>query len=113
MNGFENTTISKIAALLNILWWHRNIPRTGFGINAYINHYPDFIIMTKSGKIVLIETKGDDRDNSDSLAKVKLGRIWHNRANHKFQYYMVFQSKDLNVEGCYSINKFLEIIKEL
>ncbi len=113
MNVFEKDVILRVSALPNILWWHRNISRTGFYINGFINHYPDFIVMTKSGKIVLIETKGDDRDNSDSKSKVKLGRIWHNRTDSKFQYYMVFQSKDLSIDGCYSVDRFLELMKEL
>ncbi len=113
MNNFEKDVILRVSGLLNILWWHRNIPRTGFVINGFINHYPDFIVMTKSGKVILIETKGDDRDNSDSEHKAKLGRIWHNRTDSKFQYYMVFQSKDLIIDGCYSIDKFLELMKEL
>ena len=113
MNTFEKDVILRVAALPNILWWHRNISRTGFVINGFINHYPDFIVMTKTGKVILIETKGDDRDNSDSVKKAKLGRIWHNRTDNKFQYYMVFQSKDLNVDGCYCVDKFLELIKEL
>ena len=34
----------------------------------------DFIIVTKKGNVILLETKGDDRDNSDSAAKNRLGR---------------------------------------
>jgi type III restriction enzyme len=78
MNNFETTIITDIAALPNIAFWHRNLGRgKGFSINGYkSNHYPDFIVGTKSGNIILIETKGDDRDNSDSQAKCRLGNKW-------------------------------------
>ena len=54
--------------------------KSGFRINGFINHYPDFIIRTTSGKIIILETKGDDRDNSDSVRKLKLGNAWEKQA---------------------------------
>ena len=73
MNNFESKVLDYVVGLQNIQWWHRIIDRKGFRINGFINHYPDFVVKTKSGKIVMIETKGDDRDNSDSKSKLKLG----------------------------------------
>lgn len=99
--------------LENIKWWHRNISRRGFCINAYINHYPDFIVMTKTGKIVLIETKGDHLENTETKQKLAVGRAWQNLAGPMYKYYMVFQSKDLNIEGAYQFDKFLDILKNL
>lgn len=59
MDGFEYRVISQIANLDNVKYWHRNLERgKGFYINGFINHYPDFIIKMKSGKILLIEVKG-------------------------------------------------------
>ena len=49
---------------LKIRWWHRNIARTGFAINGFINHYPDFIVRTRSGKIGIIEAKGSTSSKS-------------------------------------------------
>lgn len=46
----------------NILFWTRNSDKRGFRINGFINHYPDFIIQTKSGKTIVLETKGDHLD---------------------------------------------------
>ena len=68
MNGLEEKVIMEIGTSPNILFWHRNLDRTkGFYINGYkSNHYPDFILHTKSGKTILLETKGGDRDNTDS-----------------------------------------------
>ena len=62
-NKFETELIQAITGLPNIRWWHRNIARTGFAINGFINHYPGFIVRTCSGKIVIIETKGDSPAN--------------------------------------------------
>lgn len=97
MNGFETAVILEIATLDNILFWHRNLgPGKGFAINGFKNnHYPDFIIVTKKGNVILLETKGDDRDNSDSAAKNRLGRKWAAMAGYNYSYFMVFESKKL------------------
>ena len=36
----------------SVRWWHRNPTsgRNAFCLNAFRNHYPDFIVMTNSGK---------------------------------------------------------------
>lgn len=113
VNGFEYDMVMALTGLENIKWWHRNIARRGFCINAYINHYPDFIVMTKTGKIVLIETKGDHLENTETKQKLAVGRAWQNLAGPMYKYYMVFQSKDLNIEGAYQFDKFLDILKNL
>ena len=38
---------------------------------------------TKMGKIIVLETKGDDRDNSDSELKLKLGKLWAAKAGSR------------------------------
>ncbi len=113
MNNFETTIITDIAALPNIAFWHRNLGRgKGFSINGYkSNHYPDFIVGTKSGKIILIETKGDDRDNSDSQAKCRLGNKWAELAGTKFSYFMVFDKK--TIDGAFNADKARELIRQL
>ena len=113
MNPFEQRVIQKISDLPNVVYWHRNPERgNGFGINGFINHYPDFIVKLQSGKIALIETKGDDRDNSDSLDKIELGSYWSNMAGSStFKYYMVFDKK--KVDGAFTISEVLERLKEL
>lgn len=111
INDFEFKAISTISSLPNIKWWHRNIDRKDFCINGFINHYPDFIVMTNKGKIVAIETKGDHLLNDDSKTKINLGNAWQNFTDDTFRYYMVFENKE--VEGAYSLDKFIEIIKEL
>lgn len=112
INGFEETVISAIANNDNVLFWHRNQERgKGFFINGFINHYPDFIVKLKSGHVLLIETKGDDRDNSDSKRKLKLGKLWANKAGEMFRYYMVFDTKAM--EGAYTVKELLGIISKL
>lgn len=63
MDGPETDMVLKLTGLPNIKWWHRNNQSKGFCLNGAHNHFPDFIVMTTSGKIVLIETKGDHYDN--------------------------------------------------
>ncbi|HLO59211.1 MAG TPA: hypothetical protein VK179_10745 [Bacteroidales bacterium] len=113
MNNFETTVITDIASLSNVAFWHRNLGRgKGFSINGFkSNHYPDFIVVTKSGNIILIETKGDDRDNTDSLAKCRLGNRWAELSGKGFFYFMIFEQK--SVEGSVNISKAKELIKQL
>ena len=111
MNTFELRVLDYVVGLQNIQWWHRIIDRKGFRINGFINHYPDFVVRTKSGKIVMIETKGDDRDNSDSKTKLKLGRSWQAQSGSNYRYFMVFDHKEL--EGAYTVDKFVDVMKSL
>ena len=97
MGHFESRVINDIANLDNIVWWHRNLSRgKGFRINGFLNHYPDFIVKTKLGKIVVIETKGDDRDNSDSELKLKLGKLWEAKAGVECKYMMLFDNNPID-----------------
>lgn len=113
INNFEHKVINEIISMDNVKWWHRNIDRKGLNINGFVNHYPDFIVMTNSGKVLLIETKGDHLENTESRQKVKLGRTWQHQVGSKYRYYMVFESKDLKIEGAYQYDKFIEIVKNL
>ncbi len=113
MNNFEISVVTDISSLANIAFWHRNLGRgKGFAINGYkSNHYPDFIAVTKSGKILLLETKGDDRDNSDSVAKCRLGNKWAELVGNNFRYFMIFDRA--SVEGAYTLDKAKELIRQL
>lgn len=113
MNNGEHELIDAVVALGNVKWWHRIIERKGFRLNGFINHYPDFIVMTKSGKLVLIEYKGDDRDNSDSKRKLNLGRKWQAQSGQNYRYFMVFKNRDFGIDGAYTLDQFVEIMKEL
>ena len=111
MNNFEHRTLDVIAGCDGVLWWHRIIEKNGFHINGFINHYPDFIVMMKSGKIVLVEAKGDDRDNGDSRTKLKLGQTWAAQAGRKFKYFMTFDQN--SIEGAYNLEDFAEVLRDL
>jgi type III restriction enzyme len=112
MNNLEKKVINEVANLDSVVFWHRNLERgKGFQLNGFINHYPDFIVKMKNGKIVLIETKGDDRDNSDSLQKLRLGEKWASKAGDNYRYFMVFET--VKIEGARSISDLIEILKDM
>lgn len=110
LNTFEYTVINKVANIPNVEWWHRNpTGKNGFCINGFINHYPDFIVKMVNGMIVLIETKGDDRDNSDSKNKLDLGLKWEADAGSSFKYFMVFEHN--RIENAIDVQELLETLK--
>ena len=115
MNNGERDLIDTIVSLDNVKWWHRITGgKDSFRLNGFINHYPDFMVMTKSGKLVLVEYKGDDRDNSDSERKLKLGRKWQEYAGpDKYRYFMVFKNREFGIDGAYTMDDFIGIMREL
>jgi type III restriction enzyme len=110
---FEARVIEAVANLESVQWWHRNLSRgKGFRINGFINHYPDFVIKLKSGKIIILETKGDDRDNSDSAAKLKLGKLWEAKVSQGgYRYMMLFEKN--SIEGSETLANALKKIAQL
>lgn len=120
VNDFEETVISAVASLDNVRWWHRVKERAKgeFFINGYVetypNHYPDFLVMTNKGVLIALETKGDHLVGDSERSKVFLGRAWQNAAgNDKFRYFIVYQQRDLNLDGAYYFDNFMGIIKNL
>ncbi|MCL2620054.1 MAG: DEAD/DEAH box helicase family protein [Defluviitaleaceae bacterium] len=115
VNSVERKVIEEIAALKNIRWWHRIVERKpySFDINGFVTHYPDFIVMTTKGTLVAIEVKGDDRDNSDSERKLRLGRKWAEKAGDTYRYYMVFDKLNWKKEGAYELSDFVELMVKL
>ena len=119
VNNLESKVIRGVAELENIVWWHRNLERgKGFLLNGFLNHYPDFIVLTESKNIIVVETKGDDRDNSDSKDKLKLGKIWESQANqiahetgYRYHYMMVFES--IPIDGAHTTGDVLKLIEAL
>lgn len=108
MNGFEEKVINEIGNMENIAFWTRNIERKGFRINGFVNHYPDFIIQTKSGKTVLLETKGD---HLDAEQKIRLGELWERKAGNNYRYFMVYDRR--TVDGAYRMEDFLNIMRNI
>ena len=114
MNDFELKVIEKVSSLPNVKWWHRNMDRIEFYINGFINHYPDFIVYTNSGKIVLIETKGLYlASNDDSKDKAELGKIWQAQAGNNYRYYMVSSENIPNNPDAISLEEFIKIMRAL
>lgn len=113
MNQEELSLIQAIASKDNVKWWHRIKDRKGFCINGFTNHYPDFMVYTDKGNMVMVEYKGADRDGSDSQAKAELGRIWADNAGQKFKYFMVFLKDGDAVQGALKIDAFLNTIEKL
>ena len=117
MNEFESAVLGKILSNenINLRFWHRNLERKGFFINAFLNHYPDFILLTQKGSVILLETKGNQLDNSDSQAKIKAGLAWQNAANqlndgHKYHYFMVFEHEP-KLPNSYTVSEMLQILQ--
>lgn len=113
MNEYERKVLDIIIGQENVLWWHRIIERQGFCINGFIKHYPDFLVLTKSGKVVLVEAKGDHLANDDSEMKLLLGRKWQEAAGRDYRYMMVFAKKDFQHDGAYTLDEFAEVMKKL
>jgi len=110
-NGLEERMADFLADCENLRWWHRNPSGRGFCLNGPINHYPDFILRLRSGLIVLLETKGGDRDNSDSDAKIELGRLWETCAGRDYRYLMVFE--DNQPAGAHSWAEACTLLRRL
>ena len=113
MNEYEFKVVWALSELANVKWWHRNISRLGFQINGPVHAYPDIIVMLHSGKILMVETKGDHLDNDESKEKAKIGDQWAKLAGKQYKYYMVFETKQPDYPGAYSLERFMEIVNGL
>jgi len=112
MNDFEKQVINEVANLDSVVYWHRNLERgKGLLINGFVNHYPDFIVKMKNGKTILIETKGEHLDGSDSQQKLRLGKKWAGKAGDNYRYFMVFKSDRL--DGARTVGKLIDILKDM
>lgn len=65
----------------------------------------------KTGKIIVLKTKGDDRDNSDSANKLKLGKQWESKTGGAFRYMMVFENN--TIEGAETLANAQNKLKQL
>lgn len=113
MNSLEMELAGRLTSMGNISWWHRNIERKGFCINGPFNHYPDFVLKTANGNIVVLEPKGEQLKNDDSRRKLKLGRKWADLAGSKYRYYMVFEDGVPPLEGAVNVSTLLNILPQL
>ncbi len=113
MNGEEQKLAGRFSGLDNIKWWHRIIERRDFGLNGPINHYPDFMVMTTQGNVVLVESKGQHLRNDDSRRKLAIGQAWAYQAGPKYRYFMVFQDGVKPLDGAETVTSFIRILEQL
>lgn len=109
-NTLETKLLHELQNVDCVKWWHRNISLRGFNINAYRNHWPDFIVCTHSGKIILIETKGEQLGNAESEEKLEIGRKWADKAGEQYAYFMVYEHHAPTAEA-YSLDDFISLLK--
>jgi len=108
VNSLESKMKGALEEMDNIEFWHRNISRKGFEINGNINHYPDFIVYTKSKKIILIETKGEHL-NADK--KIKLGNFYTKYSSQQIFYFMVFENNAPT--GAFGFDNLINTLKDM
>jgi type III restriction enzyme len=79
LNAEELEFAGKLDTLDNVACWYRNPDKDGFFLQGHwkARFNPDLIAFTKSGKIAVLEYKGEDRvTNEDSRYKERLGDDW-------------------------------------
>lgn len=113
MDGDEDELVQKIAALPNVKWWHRIKERVPglFRINGYRPIYPDFIVRTNKGCIVMVEVKGNHLNGSDAQDKMFLGKKWEAAAGYNYKYFMVFRKPEDAIEQAMDFNAFLNTLR--
>ncbi len=65
----------------------------------------------RSGKTVIIETKGDHLDNTDSKKKIRLGNLWASECGSQYKYFMVFDHKE--VDGALTFNQLIDYLRDM
>jgi type III restriction enzyme len=72
LNGEESDVAVYLDGEKALIWWHRNVARTQYGLQGWRRSkiYPDFIFAVqghgKSQRVTVLETKGDQLDNLDT-----------------------------------------------
>ena len=56
----------------------------------------------------MLETKGD---HLDAEKKIILGKLWANKAGSDYRYCLVYNNR--RVEGAYTKDEFIELLKNL
>ncbi len=95
VNGEENGFMKRIdlGALDNVEFWVRNREKVDpFYIQGWKKgkFYPDFVAVTKTGNIIALEWKGEDRlDNPDTLYKTEIAKEWEKLGKGKLHFFLV------------------------
>ncbi|MFZ2169879.1 MAG: hypothetical protein WAW61_09625 [Methylococcaceae bacterium] len=80
LDGYEQKAACYLDGEKALRWWHRNVAKaqSGYALQGWCKHkvYPDFIfaLSHQDGheRLMVLETKGDHLDNSDTAYKKKL-----------------------------------------
>lgn len=91
MNAEEADFARRIDNLENIAVWHRNVARRDFYIQGWrrARFYPDFVLKAESGRLAVIEYKGEHLLSSpDTLYKERLGKRWAQLAGKEYSFFM-------------------------
>ena len=76
---------------------------SAFSINGTkSDHYPYLILITKSGTVILLETKDEHLSNPENQSKCHLGNKWQELAGDKFKYFMVFERNP--IDGAWTVD---------
>jgi len=81
LNGDEQKVAVCLDAEQTLKWWHRNVARSHYGLQGWrrAKVYPDFIFAVNRAdarsRITVLETKGDQLDNLDTVYKRDLLRV--------------------------------------
>lgn len=79
LNGFERDVALYADGKDAIGWWWRLVQRRDWGLQGWRKHkvYPDFLIRLEgeSNRLLVLETKGADRENPDTQFKRELFQI--------------------------------------
>jgi hypothetical protein len=101
VNGEERIFVERIdlGTLDNIHYWVRNREKIDpFYIQGWKKgkFYPDFVAVTKTGNILALEWKGEDRiSNEDTAYKVEIAKEWAQLGKGKLHFFLVHKG---NVE---------------
>lgn len=75
LNSDERDVAVHLDGEAALVWWHRNVARTQYGIQGWRKSkiYPDFIFAVQgegdASRVTVLETKGDQLDNLDTAYK--------------------------------------------
>lgn len=99
--GEEFNCAKLIDSLPNVEFWVRNLERQpvySFWLQTSTDRfYPDFVVKLKSGKVLVVEYKGEGlATTDDTKEKERLGNLWAERSGGSCIFLMVKGPNDLN-----------------
>lgn len=113
--NIEKDLALHLSGMSSVRWWHKINERKKsdeFSIRGFINHYPDFMVMTNKGMLILVETKGAQLvGNADTYQKIELGTAWASDAGKKYRYFMVIEDGMETSKGCLKMSDLLDVLE--